>query len=62
MKYPIMITEDDCQDYGIELQTGEGSEIKNRRFLNIVHQTLYGFVYLCEELAQGGHRKIQRRA
>lgn len=44
MKYPIMITEDDCRNYGIELQSGKDAVIKNKRFLNIVHQTLYDFV------------------
>lgn len=44
MKYPVMITEDDCRNYGIELQTGDGADVKNKRFLNIVHQTLYDFV------------------
>lgn len=44
MKYPIMITEDDCRDYGIELQSGKEADVRNRRFLNIVHQTLYDFV------------------
>lgn len=44
MKYPIMITEDDCRNYGIELQSGKESTIQNKRFLNIVHQTLYDFV------------------
>ncbi len=44
MKYPIMITEDDCRNYGIELQSGKQAVIQNKRFLNIVHQTLYDFV------------------
>lgn len=44
MKYPVMITEDDCRNYGIELQSGKDAVIKNKRFLNIVHQTLYDFV------------------
>lgn len=44
MKYPIMINEDDCRNYGIELMSGNDAEVKNRRFLNIVHQTLYDFV------------------
>ena len=44
MKYPIMITEDDCSNYGIELQNGKDAAVKNKRFLNIVHQTLYDFV------------------
>ena len=44
MKYPIMITEDDCRNYGIELQSGKEAGIQNKRFLNIVHQTLYDFV------------------
>lgn len=44
MKYPVMITEDDCRNYGIELQSGKEAVIQNKRFLNIVHQTLYDFV------------------
>ena len=44
MKYPIEITLDDCRDNGIELQTGQNAEAKNKRFLNIVHQTFYDFV------------------
>ena len=44
MKYPIMITEDDCRNYGIELQNGKDASLKNKQFLNIVHQTLYDFV------------------
>lgn len=44
MKYPITITEDDCRNYGIELQSGKEAIIQNKRFLNIVHQTLYDFV------------------
>ncbi len=44
MKYPIEITADDCRNYGIGLQTGKNAELQNRRFLNIVHQTLYDFV------------------
>lgn len=44
MNYPVMITEDDCRNYGIELQSGKQAVIQNKRFLNIVHQTLYDFV------------------
>ena len=44
MNYPIMITADDCENYGITLQSGTGADVKNKRFLNIVHQTLYDFV------------------
>ncbi len=44
MNYPVMITEDDCRNYGIELQSGKEAVIQNKRFLNIVHQTLYDFV------------------
>ncbi len=43
-KYPIMITQDDCRTYGIELQTGKNAEIQNSRFLDIIHKTLYDFV------------------
>ena len=44
MKYPIMITRDDCTSAGIKMQTGAEAEIKNKRFLDLVHQTLYDFV------------------
>lgn len=44
MKYPVMITEDDCRNYGIELKSGKEATIQNKRFLNVVHQTLYDFV------------------
>ena len=44
MKYPIMITQDDCASAGIKLQTGQDAEIRNRQFLAVVHQTLYDFV------------------
>ena len=44
MKYTIMITADDCRNYGIKLQTDDSATIMNNRFLNIVHQTLYDFV------------------
>lgn len=44
MKYPIMITKDDCESCGIRLQRGEDADVKNRQFLNLVHQTLYDFV------------------
>lgn len=44
MKYPITISADDCKNYGIALHIGKDAEIKNNRFLKIVHQTLYDFV------------------
>lgn len=42
--YPIMITAEDCENYGIKLKSGVDADIQNRQFLNLVHQTLYDFV------------------
>jgi hypothetical protein len=41
-----MIDESDLINYGITVQTEGNAEIANRKFLKIVHQTLYEFVLL----------------
>lgn len=44
MTYPIMINENDLEQYGITLQYEGETDVANRKFLQIVHQCFYEFV------------------
>lgn len=44
MTYPIMIDENDLENYGIKIQTEGDTDIINKKFLRIIHQIFYEFV------------------